>query len=104
MRTVVKVPGSGVVPVIGNGYVETAGRVAQREVEFFGVVAVGIGLAEACRPPCFQGETFIGNRHGGLKAYAAQILSAPHVAAYEVYAYRCFHFVLRFCRERHPSR
>lgn len=54
MRTVVKVPGSGVVPVIGNGYVETAGRVAQREVEFFGVVAVGIGLAEACRPPCLR--------------------------------------------------
>lgn len=54
MRTVVEVSGSGVVLVIGNGYVETAGRVAQREVEFFGVVAVGIGLAEACRPPCFQ--------------------------------------------------
>lgn len=54
VRTVVEVPGSGVVPIISNGYVETAGGVAQCEVEFFGVVAVGIGLAEACRPLCFQ--------------------------------------------------
>ena len=58
-------------------------------------------LSMPTEPPSPQRETFVGNGCTWLKAYTPQILATPDVAAYEVDAYRCFHFILSLCRERH---
>ena len=56
VRAIVEIAGAAIEPVVCHRNAETAGAVAQRQVQFFRISGLN-----ACGSPCAERKSFVGN-------------------------------------------